>query len=404
MDHDHNAQCAGGAAPRVLPHVLPLARLVLVLDPEHLRKVLAQQMRGGPLDRASVGGDKTLNGGGHIASRKLLLLGLLALHDRDGKELFIDACVEVENRVHLSQRLFACGVGGVPFLPQELASADEGGGVLEFPANHIAPLVEFEGEVSVRPDPVGEVGVHDRLRSGADGDGFLQVGLARLCDPGNFCGEALDVLLLLLQRRLGDEAGKVAGVHIQVFLDTGGEPVLDLLPDLERPRTEDVAAGDVVVVGDHLGLSHELREPSRKVGLLFVGHAELGHFALCLASGSGSGGGTLGRFGSLAPFGLLLGCWRFRGSSGWGCSVKVENNWVFGFNALQESNQVRGGDRGSGGVGEGVEVDEGHIHELLVDDELDGVCFVVEKRERGDIAAFDTQRLHHGLGLHHAEL
>lgn len=50
---------------------------------------------------------------------------------------------------------------GVAFLPEELAGAEEGLWVLEFPADDGVPLVELEGEVAVGADPFGVVGVHD---------------------------------------------------------------------------------------------------------------------------------------------------------------------------------------------------------------------------------------------------
>jgi hypothetical protein len=40
-------------------------------------------------------------------------------------------------------------VGGVAFLPEELARAEEGLRVFEFPADDRVPLVEFEGQIAV---------------------------------------------------------------------------------------------------------------------------------------------------------------------------------------------------------------------------------------------------------------
>ncbi len=44
------------------------------------------------------------------------------------------------------------------YLPQELAGADEGGGVLELPAHHVAPLVQLQGQVPARERRVGGKG------------------------------------------------------------------------------------------------------------------------------------------------------------------------------------------------------------------------------------------------------
>ena len=61
--------------------------------------------------------------------------------------------------------------GRVPLLPEELARADEGGGVLELPPDDVGPLVEPEGQVAPRADPVGKVGVPERERRERGGRG-----------------------------------------------------------------------------------------------------------------------------------------------------------------------------------------------------------------------------------------
>ena len=42
----------------------------------------------------------------------------------------------------------------VPFLPEELPTTDEGGGVLELPSHHGVPLVQPEGQISVAAYPL----------------------------------------------------------------------------------------------------------------------------------------------------------------------------------------------------------------------------------------------------------
>jgi len=54
-------------------------------------------------------------------------------------------------------------VSGVAFLPEELTGANERSWVLEFPSHYVGPLVQEQGQVSVRVDPLAESGVHDRL-------------------------------------------------------------------------------------------------------------------------------------------------------------------------------------------------------------------------------------------------
>ena len=55
--------------------------------------------------------------------------------------------------------------------------------------HNVAPLVESEGQVSVRLDPLGVRRVHDCLAGGADGDWLSKLGLARPGNPGNLQGE-----------------------------------------------------------------------------------------------------------------------------------------------------------------------------------------------------------------------
>ena len=52
--------CSGGESPRVLPHHLAIPILIFKLNVEHLRKVLAQTMRGGSLNASPGGWDKRL--------------------------------------------------------------------------------------------------------------------------------------------------------------------------------------------------------------------------------------------------------------------------------------------------------------------------------------------------------
>ena len=81
------------------------------------------------------------------------------LADGHSQELLIDAGIQVLDLVDLCLRLAALGKGGVPLLPQELAAADEGGGVLELPPHHRGPLVQAEGKVTVAPNPLHSAGV-----------------------------------------------------------------------------------------------------------------------------------------------------------------------------------------------------------------------------------------------------
>ena len=93
--------------------------------------------------------------------RKLLRLGLAPLDHRDREQVRVHSCVQFQDLPDLVLGLFLGAEGRVPLLPEELARADERRRVLELPPHDVGPLVEPEGQVAPRADPVGEVGVPD---------------------------------------------------------------------------------------------------------------------------------------------------------------------------------------------------------------------------------------------------
>lgn len=60
-------------------------------------------------------------------------------------------------------------------MDREKKSANRHTGILEFPANNAAPLVQSQRKVSMRSDPLGIVRVHGCFGRGADGKGLMQV-------------------------------------------------------------------------------------------------------------------------------------------------------------------------------------------------------------------------------------
>lgn len=92
--------------------------------------------------------------------------------------MYLHLCIQVQDREHPLLRLLVRAVSRVALLPEEFAGPQERSGVLELPANHIAPLVDLQRQVSMAANPFGEEGVHDRFTGGADGDGLGQIGLS----------------------------------------------------------------------------------------------------------------------------------------------------------------------------------------------------------------------------------
>ncbi len=60
---------------------------------------------------------------------------------------------------------------------------DEGGGVLELPADDGVPLVQPQRQVPVAADPLGVEGVHRRLAGGPDGQMLLQLVIPATSHP-----------------------------------------------------------------------------------------------------------------------------------------------------------------------------------------------------------------------------
>ena len=101
-------------------------------------------------------------------------------------------------------------MGGVAFLPEELTGSDEGCRVLEFPSDHVCPLVEAEGQVPVGVDPLGVARVHNSFTGGSNGDGLREDALSGLGHPGYLRSKSLDMIFLLTEGCFSDKHGEVA--------------------------------------------------------------------------------------------------------------------------------------------------------------------------------------------------
>ena len=62
-----------------------------------------------------------------------------------------------------------------------------------------------------------------------------------MCDPGDFRGKSLNVILLLLKKTLGNEHGKIYVLHTGL-LEPAVEFRFDVLPNRVSGRLEDHAA------------------------------------------------------------------------------------------------------------------------------------------------------------------
>ena len=170
-----------------------------------------------------------LHGVGLLSAVELLLVGLPAFDHRHGQHVLQKVGVDVEHPHGLLPGLLGRGVHGVALLPQKLPVAQEGAGGL-LPPQHGAPLVIQFGQVPVGVDDVFVVLAEQSLGGGTDAVFFLQLLAATQGHPGALGGEALHVVLLLLEQTLGDEHGQV-DVLVARLLKLLIQLMLDVLPD-----------------------------------------------------------------------------------------------------------------------------------------------------------------------------
>ena len=242
VGHDEGADEAGAHTPGRGPDILGLVVLVEEGDAEALGKVLSEEVGRAALQRLAVL-HHGLDGVGVEGAGEALRLALHALDDGDGEPLLAKVRIDVEHLLGLLLGLLLGGVGGMALLPQKLARAQEGARA-HLPAHHVAPLVAHQGQVAVGVDPV-LIGIpDDGLGGGADDELLLEAGVgvhhhtlavgvvleAVVSDHGALLGEALHVLGLAAEERLGDEQGEI-GVLVAGGLEHGVELALHLLPD-----------------------------------------------------------------------------------------------------------------------------------------------------------------------------
>ena len=161
MRHDQPANHARGHPPGRAPYVVEPALSGLELHTEGLREVLAEEVRRPRLHRLVVLHQAFERVGAHGA-REALAVGLETGEHRQRQPLFLEAAVDAEHLTRFGLGLVGGGVGGVPFLPQELGGAQEQPRP-HLPADDVAPLVQQHRQVAVALDPLREHTVDDRL-------------------------------------------------------------------------------------------------------------------------------------------------------------------------------------------------------------------------------------------------
>ena len=117
-------------------------------------------------------------------------------------------------------------------------------------------------------DPFGIGRVHNGLTSGTDGDWFRHLTLSTLCDPSNFRRKAFDVTFFFIQCSLCHKHREIAILNANFFY-THVNKALDLLPDVVREGSKDIATRDVIIL-NHLRFCNDLRIPFREVIILVI--------------------------------------------------------------------------------------------------------------------------------------
>ena len=117
-------------------------------------------------------------------------------------------------------------------------------------------------------DPFGIGRVHNGLTSGTDGDWFRHLTLSTLCDPSNFRRKSFDVAFFFIQCSLCHKHREIAILNANFFY-THVNKALDLLPDVVREGSKDIATRDVIIL-NHLRFCNDLRIPFREVIILVI--------------------------------------------------------------------------------------------------------------------------------------
>ena len=137
-------------------------------------------------------------------------------------------------------------MGGVAFLPQELARTQEGPGSF-FPTHHVGPLVDQQRQIPVRLNPALVHAPDDRLGGRAHHQGFLQLLATAVGHHRHLRGESFDVLRLFLYEALRYQQREVR-VHVPARFEHGVYRGLHPLPQRVTGRADDHAAPNRAVV------------------------------------------------------------------------------------------------------------------------------------------------------------
>ena len=241
--------------------ILQLIVLIRILNAKRPGKTVAEIVRCPGLQCLSVM-HQCLNRVGRFRPGEFLLVRLPALDHRNRQFLFAEIRIDIQ---HLDRPLLGIlrrGMGGVPFLPQELRRTQKRARRF-LPADNRAPLIVHLGQITVGMDNVGVQVAEQRLRCRPDRQPLHQFFTASVCHPCRLGREPLYMILFLLQQALRNEQRQVDILHA-ALLESRVQKPLDILPDRVSAGLKDHAALDRGIIHQFRLFDH-IRVPLREI-------------------------------------------------------------------------------------------------------------------------------------------
>ena len=152
--------------------ILQLVVLVRKLDAERAGEAVAEVVAGAGLQGLAVM-HEGLDRVGRLGAGEFLLVRLAAADDRDCQEVLQEIRIDVQHELRALLGLLRRCMGGVAFLPQELAGAKERTRGL-LPSHNRAPLVVDLRQVAVGVDILRVEIAEERLGSRTHAHALLQ--------------------------------------------------------------------------------------------------------------------------------------------------------------------------------------------------------------------------------------
>ena len=261
VNHYHTADHAGRSAPGGGIAIFLLALAAQVLDIIAPCKVIRQVMGGAHLQRLAIMHQRFQSICG-LCACKAFALALAAAYYGDRQHVYHKIIVYVEHTDGFFLRVLMGLMGGVPLLPKELGSAEEGAGAL-FPAHYVAPLVIQHGQVAIGLYPLGIHGADYRFAGGSDSHALLKHLVAALCYPCDLGREAFNVLRLFHQHAFGNQQREVC-ILMTCILEALIHFLLHELPYGIAIGLNGHTAANIGIVA-HIVFEYDIGIPLRKI-------------------------------------------------------------------------------------------------------------------------------------------